>query len=548
MRASILIFLLLVLIHVVTSRPVAPLQSLKPGVTLRIPRPFKNFNELNRRRGRRGRGLQRKCRSDPPNTRTFNGYCNNLRHREQGMAETPFLLLAPPAPIDNTMPNPREVSNAVHNQVADTRSKRRLSEMVTFFGQLLDHTFAETTSDNVAWNIPVPAGDSYFSGIIPFFRSKKERTPKGPAPINLLSSYIDASSIYGISEEDAKVLRSFTKGKMKMVNNHLTTKDGFYISGDVRVNENPALTAMHTLFTREHNRLCDEIFGAFPLWTDEMIFHMARKIVGAQMQAITYYEFLPAVIGKVLRYRGYKRRVDATLSNEFATVAYRVGHTLINSVLTLISKSGSKKEIKLRDAFFNPSVFANNDMDDIIRGIISTRAAEVDTQITGEVRNFLLGNPAASVSLDLASLNIQRGRDHGIPKYNDLRAVYRLRRVKRFSQITKDVAVAAALERVYKTVDRIDPWTGGLAERHHRSSSLGSLFTRAWATEFQRLRHGDRFYFENPGIFKKNHILRIPTLYKLVGSRRLIGKTMKHVIVSNTGISALTLRANVFKV
>ena len=73
--------------------------------------------------------------------------------------------------------------------------------------------------------------------------------------------------------------------------------DEYYVAGDVRVNEQTGLTAIQTLFMREHNRQASILAAANPTWTDEQIYQQARKIVGAEIQSITYQGFLPALLG-----------------------------------------------------------------------------------------------------------------------------------------------------------------------------------------------------------------------------------------------------------
>src|SRR4029450_12266761 len=101
---------------------------------------------------------------------------------------------------------------------------------------------------------------------------------------------------------------------------------GARVAGDVRANETSALTATQTLFAREHNRIVGELPDSL---TEEQKFQIARRVVIAEQQYITYNEFLPAVGVDLPRYRGYNPRVNPTLSNEFATVGFR-GHSMIH--------------------------------------------------------------------------------------------------------------------------------------------------------------------------------------------------------------------------
>ena len=142
---------------------------------------------------------------------------------------------------------------------------------------------------------------------------------------------------------------------------------------------------------------------------------------------------------------------------------------------------------------------------------------------------FWFGPPGAG-GLDLAALNIQRGRDHGIADYNSLRAAYGLPKVTSFAQITSDATVQSELKATYGSVNNIDAWVGGLAEDHVKGGSMGALFTRIIADQFARLRDGDRFWYQNSFTGKALDAIGHTTLAA--------------VIARNTGIT--TLQGDVF--
>ncbi|MDB5350210.1 MAG: peroxidase [Planctomycetota bacterium] len=119
----------------------------------------------------------------------------------------------------------------------------------------------------------------------------------------------------------------------------------------------------------------------------------------------------------------------------------------------------------------------------------------MDTLVVDSVRNFLFGPPGAG-GLDLASLNIQRGRDHGLADYNTIRAAYNLPRVTSFAQITSNTDVQAKLQSLYGSVDKIDAWVGALAEDHVAGGSTGPLIRAVLSDQFARLRDGDRFWYQ----------------------------------------------------
>lgn len=517
--------------------------------------PFTSFAQFNRRFENRRRRPPVEERCIPTRReRTFSGFCNNLRNPDFGKSHTTFLIHSHIVQYDvSKLPNPRNISNIVCREQETPPNRRRMSELVTFMGQFIDHTVTETENSNDPWPISLPNDDPVFNftrrGEIQFFRSVKEKRGQYQSPLNLLSSYIDLDVVYGNSKEGSNLLRSMKDGLLNETPDKLLTKNeqGFFVSGDGRVNENPALTSLHTLFNREHNSIANEVKTAYPTWNDERIFQTARKVNIAQFQAIVYYGFIPAVTGRTLRpyrYGRYRRRKDAGITNEFSTVGFRVGHTLINKHLTSIEGSGKVTKTLLRDAFFQPKTFEKIGIESLFRGMMRTRAAEVDNGIVTDVQDFLVNN--GRTMLDLVALNIQRGRDHGVPRYNEVRRAYRLRPARTFADITKNRAVQAKLKEAYGTVANIDAWIGGICEDHRRGSSLGPLFTRIWRHQFNALRFGDRFYFERPNQFRRRQIWKIPTLRRLFWSYGGKDRAMRRVIIRNTDLTRWDVKWNPF--
>ncbi|MFQ5459079.1 MAG: peroxidase family protein, partial [Myxococcota bacterium] len=266
-------------------------------------------------------------------------------------------------------------------------------------------------------------------------------------------------------------------------------------------NEQAALTAMHTLFVREHNRLARLLRFFRPHLSGDEIYARARRIVGAEMQAITFNEFLPLLLGKgaLTPYAGYDPAVDAGISNLFSTASYRFGHSLLSEQLLRLRKNGkpiAAGHLPLRDAFFAPArITDEGGIAPLLRGLAKQRCQEVDTKVVDAVRNFLFGPPGAG-GFDLAALNIQRGRDHGLPGYNQTRVALGLAPVASFQEITSDDALADALEALYGDVNDVDVWVGGLAEDHLPGAMVGELVFTVLKDQFERLRDGDRFWYE----------------------------------------------------
>src|SRR5262249_11343751 len=151
---------------------------------------------------------------------------------------------------------------------------------------------------------------------------------------------------------------------------------------------------------------------------------------------------------------GYNPNVNPDISNEFSTAAFRLGHSLVGDDVEFLDNNGDelRDPVELRDDFFAPDIIEQSGIDPIMKYLASDRAQEIVTHIVDDLRNFLFGQPGQG-GLDLASLNIQRGRDHGLADYNTVRVAYGLKPVKTFADITSDVATQKALKAAYGNVN-----------------------------------------------------------------------------------------------
>ncbi len=460
----------------------------------------------------------------------------------------------------------RTISNTLMAQSASIPNNRGLSNYISAWGQFLDHDIdLSTTSNGAATNgsapIVTPAGDPLGPGPISFTRSNfviighREQ-------VNEVTTYIDASQVYGSDAARAAALRTNggTGAKLRTSANNLlpyntaglanqnngpTPASQLFLAGDIRANENLLLTSLQTVFVREHNRLVDKIAVQQPALNAEQQYQLARKIVGAEIAAITYKEFLPALMGSsaptVAGYK-YDQGEEATITNSFAHAAFRFGHSVLPSTVTLVDAAGGQTSLGLGSISSNPNQLTNNPglLDQLLRGAAVQRCEEVDLKMVNAVRNIMFGPPGAG-GTDLGAVDIQRGRDHGLPDYNTLREAYGLAKVTSFNQITSDAATRQALASLYGSVNNIDPFVGGLAESHVAGSSLGPLFQAIIGQQFTRLRDADRlFYRSNLAGLYTNNVLN-PQIASLVNLNTV---TLSDIIKANTGIT--NLAANVF--
>ncbi|HET6950657.1 MAG TPA: peroxidase family protein [Acidimicrobiales bacterium] len=601
---------------------------------------------------------------------SLDGSGNNPFVPTRGQVGTQYLRVGPARYADGRSapvggPNARFVSNRIFNDTnQNIFSENGVSQWGFAWGQFLDHTFGLRQTGGPTANIPFNGGDPLESftntlGVIPFSRSAAAPgtgTTNARQQINTVSSYIDAWAVYGGTNERLDWLREGSldgnptnnSALLKLDENGLLPRrdargdanaapfmetDGRLIgqpgramtAGDVRANENIGLTATHTLFAREHNRIVRALPASL---TEEQKFQIARRVVIAEQQFITYNEFLPTLGVRLPTYFGYNPGVNATLGNEFATVGYRA-HSMIHGeieaeaeaarytpeALARLEAAGVEVEeegdelaliVPLNVAFFNPDIIGDIQLGPLLQGLGLESQYNNDEQIDNQLRSVLFqvpvsGNPECLDGptlpecfqgvVDLGAVDIERGRDHGMPTYNQMRQAFGLPAKSSFTSITGEATesfpsdpeltpgdeindpdaldfvrligrdgqdiplgtpeadtdavqgirrttTAARLKAVYGSVNNLDAFTGMLAERHVSGTEFGELQLAMWRRQFQALRDGDRFFYLND-------------LSVLVGIRNTYGidyrTNLGDVIARNTDIPRAELAANVFK-
>jgi len=294
-----------------------------------------------------------------------------------------------------------------------------------------------------------------------------------------------------------------------------------FLAGDVRVNENQALMAMHLLWVREHNRIAKYLHILNPYWGDERLFQEARKIVAAEIQHITYNEWLAVLFSKELRdnaglslvpdgqfFTGYDSTVNPEMINSFSTAAFRFGHSLIRNAFALFDRRFSRQgfgeptDIPTRD-FFNAERFfrpGNNAYGGILLGLIRQLSQQIDPNFVEAVREQLIieGPTFDGIVGDLPAINIQRGRDHGLPGYVKFREACGGRPANNFYDLSDTITLRQRnrLQDVYSSVHDIDLFAGAMSEFPAEGSALGFTFTCILTQQFRDLRSGDRYWYE----------------------------------------------------
>lgn len=269
------------------------------------------------------------------------------------------------------------------------------------------------------------------------------------------------------------------------------------VAGDIRANEQTGLLIIHTLLLREHNRLADELAALHPEWTDDELFIEARELLVATIQHITYSEYLPLVLGEagLPPYGGHDASVDAHVSNAFAAAAFRFAHSQIAATVLARDAFGASTSLPLKETFFRPDLVRELGFAPLLRGLVHQRAEAVDPMIVDDLRNFLFGVPGYG-GLDLAAIDIQRGRDHGLPSYVAARTALDLSVPVSIDAVSSDPTWTARLEEAYGSIETVDLWAGGLAEDAVRGGVVGSLFAEIIRDQFQRIRVADPSWYE----------------------------------------------------
>ncbi|KAJ2947239.1 hypothetical protein O0L34_g16949 [Tuta absoluta] len=357
--------------------------------------------------------------------------------------------------------------------------------------------------------------------------------------MNGATHYPDLSHLYGSTPEKVKSLRG-PGGLLAVFNDYgrelppltttgdcLSVKEGSacFESGDSHGNQIISLTVFHTIWTREHNRIARALTRLNPTWDEETVFYEARRLVQAQFQHIIYNEWLPALLGpQIMQTFGlnpsagyassYDPHVNPSLTAEFSTAAMRFGHSIVDGRITVPYPSTNSvyETLSIPEVMFQPArLRLKHFLDRTILGLSRQPMQSVDPFVTEGLTRYLFhgGNP---FGLDLATINIQRGRDWGVRSYNQYRRLIGLPAFDDFYQFGP--VTAQRLSSVYSSPEDIDLWIGGLLEEAVEGGIVGPTFAHIIADQFSRLKRGDRYFYEygsdvNPGVFSPSQLAEI---------------------------------------
>lgn len=503
---------------------------------------------------------------------TYDGWYNNPAQPYLGTVGSPLIRLLPPSYEDGVLKpkirrenaNPLNISNLImeedkscSNCAISACSRTGKNVLMVFFGQFVSEEIMNTQVPSCPpeyFSIKIPSGN-HFDKVgpkhMPFVRTVYDKqtgkSPNNPREqITSATAWIDGSVIYGISKPHSDTLRSFENGQLLADpekkgfpapnNGYLSYLEPKYSSaeqfdqkksnafriGNPLGHENPYVLTFSILFFRWHNYLAENICKSSG-WSDEMCFNEARKWVIATLQHIIIDEWLPEYLGEPFTpYSRYDPSTDPGVSHAFQSAAMRFGHTLVPAGVYWKKPNDCKPgEIRLCNSFYEAEkIVLKHGIGSLLTGMAFQSADPDDVSIVDDLRKYLYGPPEFT-RRDLMALNIQRGRDHGLPGYGVARKLLvpgehikdlNFSEMANKSDPRYNEIITGTLPELYESMDDVDLWVGGLLET---KDGPGPVFKEIIREQFTRIRDGDRFWFENRynGLFTDNEIRLIKNLH-----------------------------------
>uniref|UniRef100_A0A3Q3LBT3 Eosinophil peroxidase n=1 Tax=Mastacembelus armatus TaxID=205130 RepID=A0A3Q3LBT3_9TELE len=528
------------------------------------------------------------CQSDCLSNRyrSITGECNNRSDPRWGAANIPYSRWLPPeyeavwgiprgwdpehTYHNVSLPPVRLVSQEVlftHNDNISLDST--LSHLLVEWGQWIDHDMVLTpqssstvsfrtgadcthtcSRDAPCFPIQIPLSDPRYGvqSCMPFFRSAPS-CGAGILPhrqreqLNAITSFVDASMVYGSSTSLASALRNHSSplGSMALNSQHSDHDLAYmpFLPPGEAINH-LGMIALHTLFLREHNRLVKELHLLNPHWSPDTLYQEARKIMGAIHQILTWEQYLPRVLGEsamsllIPPYEGYDPEVDPSIANVFATAAFRFAHVTVQPLVARLgpgyTTNSQHPHLPLHHSLFASwRVVQEGGIDPVLRGLLLSPAKlQTPGQMMVEELTERLFQAQGGMPLDLGALNLQRGRDHGLPGYSSWRRFCGLsvpNSTSELAVILGNFTLAHKFQLLYGTPQNIDLWVGAISEPALPGGRVGPLLSCLLARQFRALRDGDRFWWEREGVFTSTQ------------RRHLHSVSLSRIICDNTHIT-----------
>ena len=476
--------------------------------------------------------------------RTPDGSYNDLSDPDMGKAGTRFarnvpLAVARPAEMPGLMePNPRLVSQRLMRRESFTPATS-INLLAASWIQFQTHDwFSHGREEDERIDIPLPEGDDWFEDPMLIPRTKKDGSRVDadvdlpPTYINSQSHWWDASSIYGSTAAKQKAVRSFVDGKLVLKDGHLPLDpaSGVALTG---FSENwwVGLGMLHTLFTLEHNAICDQLKKDYPHLTEDELFGTAQLINSALLAKIHTVEWTPAIIAhpvlKVAMRANWWGLAEEKLHRRFGRISKSdvisgipgSAHDHHGAPYQLTEEFSAvyrlhpllPEELEVR-ALEDDALLDSMEFREIIL-LNAQRVLEGPQGVEDLWYSFGVQHPGAvqlhnfprwmqdltlpdGMRLDLAALDITRDRERGVPRYNEFRRQLHLTPAATFDELTDNPEWARELEEIYGDVEKVDLQVGMHAETPPKGFGFSDTAFRVFILMASRRLKSDRFITE----------------------------------------------------
>jgi hypothetical protein len=487
--------------------------------------------------------------------RTLDGTYNDLTDPRMGSAGTRFGRNIPLAAIvrdsraDKLSPSPREVSRALMTRTELIEATSVNALVAPWLQFMIRDWFSHGKSpQDSPWEVELAADDDWPDKPMRIMRVMDDPTRPAsaagepPTFINTSSHWWDASQIYGQTPEYQKFVRSGHDGKLRI------EPDGSLPLPPGKTDGNPSeeagfwigLAMLQTVFTYEHNSICDMLRGHYPTWSDDEIFQRARLVLAALIAKIHTVEWTPAVISHPTTVTALRANwfglagervknvfgrlssseiisgipgaetehygVPFSLTEEFAAV-YRM-HPLVPDDWSIraLGDDQTLGDYTLRD-FSGPSgmaVLGKTSMQDLFYSFGTLHPGLVSLHnFPRFLQDFVRPD---GKRMDIAATDILRHREMGVPRYCEFRRQLHLDAPTTFDQLTTDRATAAKMHELYDgDIERLDLMVGLFAEDKPVGFAFSDTAFRIFILMASRRLNSDRFFTKDftPSVYTK---------------------------------------------
>jgi hypothetical protein len=476
--------------------------------------------------------------------RSVDGTLNDLDSPRMGSIGTRF---GRNVPLDETFreppaallePNPRTISRELLTRERFLPATT-LNVLAAAWIQFEVHDWFShgKNEDENPWELALSAADDWPERPMAIPRTRRDPTsdqdPRTPDTfVTDDSHWWDGSQIYGSDERFAAAARSGEDGKLR-IEDGLPPRDLEQVARSARpeVASNfwVGLALLHTLFTLEHNAICERLRREFPGWSDDRLYHKARLINAALMAKIHTIEWTPAIIAHPTSRYALRATWSGIVGERLGR---RLGHLGPGDLLSGIP--GSKTDhhgfpYSLTEEFvavyrmhpLTPDEFSFRSVarDELLEErtfpeLVADHARErlEEIGVANALYSFGIAHPGAislhnyprflqrlerpdGTRLDLAATDILRIRERGVPRYNEFRRLFRLRPAKTFEELTDNPEEAERIRRVYDDeIERVDLMIGLYAEPKPKGFGFSDTAFRVFILMAARRLKSDRFF------------------------------------------------------